>query len=240
MNGITVILNCYKRPEYLKEQIESIKSQSVKPDDIWIWYNKPENETQYDITGLGCKVVTCNHNFKFHGRFAFGLLAQTNYVAFFDDDTIPGNRWFENCLLQMESGDYILGTTGVLLQGDGYDPHSKIGWNGMHNNELELVDLVGHAWFLKRDTLKFLWQQYPISWENGEDIQLSAFSYMFGNIPTAVPPHPDNDVSLWGSVSGIKYGNDTKASHWKTNHSSLRNDICKKLSETGYKRVLIR
>jgi len=25
MNNITVILNCYKRPEYLKEQIESIE-----------------------------------------------------------------------------------------------------------------------------------------------------------------------------------------------------------------------
>ena len=96
--SITVILNCYKRPEYLKEQIEAIKNQSVPIEDIWIWYNKPEDQEQFDLSGLGCKVATCNHNFKFHGRFAFGLLAQTEYVAYFDDDTITGPKWFENCL----------------------------------------------------------------------------------------------------------------------------------------------
>ena len=68
---ITVILNCYKRPQYLQEQIEAIRSQTIQPEDIWIWYNKPENQEQYDLTDLGYKVVTCNHNFKFHGRLAF-------------------------------------------------------------------------------------------------------------------------------------------------------------------------
>ena len=74
---ITVILNCYKRPQYLQEQIKSILNQSTPPEDIWIWYNKPEDQEQYDLSNLGCKVVTCNHNYKFHGRFAYGLLAQT-------------------------------------------------------------------------------------------------------------------------------------------------------------------
>ena len=79
---ITLILNCYKRPEYLQEQIQAIKSQTIDVDDIWIWYNKPESGDQYDLSSLGCKVITCNHNFKFHGRFALGLLAKTKYVAF--------------------------------------------------------------------------------------------------------------------------------------------------------------
>lgn len=240
MNDITAILNCYKRPEYLKEQIEAIKTQTIPPDDILIWYNKPEDGIQYDITDLGCKVATCNHNFKFHGRFAFGLLAKTKYVAFFDDDTIPGNRWFENCLNSMKDDDYILGTTGVLLGSENYDPHSKIGWNGKKSNKTELVDLVGHAWFMNRNSLKYLWQEYPVSWENGEDIQLSALAYMYGNILTAVPPHPESDTSLWGSISGIKYGDDRKASHRKSNHAPLRNKICNELSKIGYKRVLIR
>ena len=70
---ITVILNCYKRPEYLKEQIEAIQNQTIPIKDIWIWYNKPEDQDQNDLSSLGCKVDICNHNFKFHGRFAFGL-----------------------------------------------------------------------------------------------------------------------------------------------------------------------
>ena len=238
--SITVILNCYKRPEYLKEQIEAIKNQSVPIEDIWIWYNKPEDHEQFDLSGLGCKVATCNHNFKFHGRFAFGLLSQTEYVAYFDDDTIPGPKWFENCLNELQNEDLILGTTGVKYKGDAYDPHVKIGWNGVKNDKLEYVDLVGHAWFMKRSTLQYLWQENPISWENGEDIQLSGFAYKYGNIQTAVPPHPINDLEIWGSIKGMDYGNDKKASHWKSNHSPLRNHISTTLINSGYKKVIDR
>jgi hypothetical protein len=140
----------------------------------------------------------------------------------------------------MKHGNYILGTAGVRLEGDGYDPNKKIGWNGYQSNQLELVDLVGHAWFMKRDTLKYLWQEDPISWDNGEDIQLSAFAHMYGKIETAVPPHPHDRPEIWGSTSGYDKGNDQQASHWKSNHAPLRNDICNKLVEKGYKRVLKR
>ena len=228
---ITVILNCYKRPEYLQEQIQAIKSQTIDVDDIWIWYNKPESGDQYDLSSLGCKVITCNHNFKFHGRFALGLLAKTKYVAFFDDDTIPGERWFENCLNTIEDGyNGILGTTGIYLHSDMYNPHQKYGWNSNlgGNAETVEVDLVGHAWFLERNWLQYMWKEYPISWENGEDIQLSAFSKIYGNIHTYVPPHPPNDQSLWGSTKG-NYGNDTNASHIKSNHTPLRNSIVNEL-----------
>lgn len=237
---ITVILNCYKRPEYLQEQIDAIKNQTVPVDDIWIWYNKPEDQEQYDLSQLGCKVATCNHNFKFHGRFAFGLLAQTKYVAYFDDDTIPGPKWFESCLSQMEKENLILGTAGIRLQGSAYNPHSKVGWNGVKSSTLEYVDLVGHAWFMERSTLKYLWQEEQVSWENGEDIQLSAFAYKHGGIKTAVPPHPTNDISVWGSLKGMDYGNDNAASHKKSNHSPLRDQICITLSKSGYIKVIDR
>lgn len=240
---ITVILNCYKRPQYLQEQIEAIRSQTVKPLDIWIWYNKPENQDQYDLNDLGCKVITCNHNFKFHGRFALGLLAQTEYVAFFDDDTIPGNKWFENCLNTIQSGnDGILGTIGILLEGEYYKPNSRVGWAENNNSTTVEVDLVGHAWFMKKEYLKYLWYEEPISWDNGEDMQLSYQAQKYGNVKTFVPPHPINDLNLWGSIpsKGLQYGNDKNAS-WlsNTNHTPLRNDIVKKQINKGWKIVKI-
>jgi GT2 family glycosyltransferase len=238
---ITVILNCYKRPQYLQEQIEAIKNQTIPPNDIWIWYNKPEDQEQYDLTSLGCKVVTCNHNFKFHGRFAFGLLAQTEYVTFFDDDTIPGSKWFENCLDTIEKGyDGILGSTGILLGGDYYNPHQKIGWNGGGNNQVVEVDLVGHSWFMKKDYLRYLWYEDPINWDNGEDIQLSYQAQKYGNIKTYVPPHPIEDYTLWGSLpeKGNVYGNDAHA-NWlkKSNHAPLRDMIVKEQIKRGWKTV---
>lgn len=236
---ITVILNSYKRAQYLPEQIQAIKNQTVPAEEIMIWSNKPEDSTQYNVDDLGVKVAYANHNFKFHARFAFGLLAKTEYVAFFDDDTIPGPKWFESCLKHSKE-DIILGSTGVRYLGDAYDPHEKYGWNGIKNDKLEDVDLVGHSWFMKRSTLKYLWQQDPISWENGEDIQLSGFSYLYGNIKTAVPPHTLENKEEWGSIKGMDYGNDQNASHWKSNHSPLRNEISSTLINQGYKKVIER
>lgn len=236
---ITVILNSYKRAQYLPEQIRAIKNQSVPVEEIMVWSNRPEEGAQYNIDDLGVKVAYANHNFKFHARFAFGLLAKTEYVAFFDDDTIPGPKWFESCLNHSKE-DVILGSTGVRYLGDAYDPHEKYGWNGIKSDKLEDVDLVGHSWFMKRSTLKYLWQQDPISWENGEDIQLSGFSYMYGDIKTAVPPHTLENKDEWGSIKGMDYGNDQNASHWKSNHSPLRNEISSVLIKQGYKKVIDR
>jgi len=236
---VTVILNCYKRPEYLQEQIQAIKNQTIKCHDIWIWYNKPEDGDQYDLSDSGCKVVTCNHNFKFHGRFALGLLAQTKYVAFFDDDTIPGPMWFENCLNTIKSGySGILGSAGILLNGNKYNPHVKVGWNGGGNESVVEVDLVGHAWFFERTILSNFWSNEQLSFDNGEDIQLSAFSKMQKNIKTYVPPHPVNDKNMWGSTKGMLYGNDRKASFKNLkSHKPLRDKIVRTLISRGWKTV---
>jgi len=240
---ITVILNCYKRPEYLKEQIQAIENQTVKPKEIWIWYNAPEDEEQIDLSKeFGkYKIITSNTNFKFHGRFALGLLAKTEYVVFFDDDTIPAPRWFENCFKTIEStGDAILGTAGVFFTGNVNDycyvRHAKIGWNGSHYDTYTKVDLVGHSWFMKKSILKYLFYEEPYTWDNGEDIQLSYLALKYGGIETYVPPHPEDDQDLWGSKksTGWKYGTDSKSSWKKGSHMELRNDIVINYREDGW------
>lgn len=238
---ITVILNCYKRLNYLNRQIEAIISQSISPKDIMVWYNKPEEGNMLNlnkITNHNIKVAYSDNNFKFHGRFAYGLLAKTEYVAFFDDDTIPGVDWFKNCMSYMKDNDYILGTSGVILNTDNnYYDNTKYGWNGIRSNSLEVVDLVGHAWFMRRNTLKYLWQQYPVSWDNGEDIQLSAFAYKYGKIITAVPPHVPNKKNNWGSLYG--YLGEDQHSTWihDKQHTDIRNQVCKDVIEMGYIKV---
>jgi hypothetical protein len=239
---ITVVLNCYKRPQYLREQINAIENQSVKAEDIWIWYNAPEDKEQVDLRKEfgNYKIIQSNHNFKFHARFALGLLSQTEYVAYFDDDTIPGKDWFLNCIETHKNlGDCILGSTGVILNNKMYDNNTKVGWNGIKSETPIEVDLVGHSWFLKQEYLKYLWYETPESLENGEDIQLSYLCQKYGNIKTFVPPH-GQDLEKWGSLpqKGNVYGNDENA-NWlhKTNHKSLRNTIVKNLIEKGWKLV---
>lgn len=226
---ITTILNVYRRPYYLKEQIEAIRNQTIKTDEIWIWINKHEDNDGFDFESLGVdKIVRSNHNFKYHGRFALGLLAQTPYVSFFDDDTIPGDQWYENCMNQSRFGNFILGGAGVILNSRQYSNHERVGWPSA-NKSLTRVDLVGHAWFLPKKSLLSMWNETPYL-NNGEDIQLSFNAQKYANIETYCPPHPIENKRLWSSLSPIEKGNDNKASSngsiMPVNEFYLQRDNC--------------
>jgi len=210
---ITVILNCYKRPEYLKEQLDAVNNQTVGPREVWLWVNDAE-ENQFEGMFENYKfdrVFRSSVNCKYHARFAAGLLAQTEYIAFFDDDTIPGKRWFENCLNCIDDKPGIYGGAGVIMTSRDYTYHERVGWPS-NNEEIKQVDLVGHAWFLKRKDLNYLWSEIPMSFDNCEDLQLSYLAQKHGNVNTYCPPHPAGDTELHSSLNPWVYGNDSKAS----------------------------
>ena len=227
---ITVILNCYRRPEYLETQIKAIRCQTVKPKQIWIWVNHHKDNSEIDFSKFDVdRVIKNDYNWKFYGRFAAGMLADTKYIAMFDDDTIPGPQWFSNCLKTMDVTPGILGGVGVLLKEDRYYGHGRVGWSS-HNNKIVEVDLVGHAWFFEREWLKYLWMETPFTWENGEDIQFSYTAQKHGNIKTFVPPHPSENEELHSSLYGYKMGVDDKATSNTRNHEAFyaQRDACVK------------
>jgi GT2 family glycosyltransferase len=110
MNDITVILNGYKRPQFLQEQINAIQNQTVKPREIMLWQNNTEGFDQ-NITN-SITTAASNKNLGVWARFAYALNAKTEYICIFDDDTIPGSKWFENCLETMKTHEGLLGTIG--------------------------------------------------------------------------------------------------------------------------------
>lgn len=240
---ITVILNCYRRPEYLQEQIEAIRNQTTKPYQIWLWINYHEDNGDIDFTQFDVdRIIKNNHNWKFYGRFAAALLAQTKYIAMFDDDTIPGKKWFDNCLKTIEEKRGILGGIGVLLKEEQYYGHDRVGWSSQ-NEEIVEVDLVGHAWFFEREWLKFLWMEKPFTWENGEDIQFSYTAQKYGGIKTYVPPHPINQKELHSSLKGYEMGVDSKATSNARHHGVFyaQRDACvKNAIIDGWRPVYIR
>lgn len=208
---ITVILNCYRRPYNLKMQIESIRNQSIKPTQIWLWINHHEDNEGFDTSDLDVdRVFKNDFNWKFYGRFAAALLADTEYVAIYDDDTVPGMKWHENCLNTMQTHEGILGSAGIILNSGRYINHDRCGWPSQ-NSEVTEVDLVGHAWFFKREWLRYLWQEKPVTWDNGEDIQFGFMAKVHGGIPTYCPPHPPNNKDMHGSILGNELGIDNKA-----------------------------
>jgi len=241
-NEISVILNVYKRPHILEQQILAIKNQSVGilSENIHIWYNLSDVE-QFLPMDEKINTYECNWNTKFFGRFTIPLLLRTKYIAIFDDDTIPNKDWFKNCLKTIENPETngILGGSGVLLKGKGYTPFEKVGWNGQHLSTTARVDLVGHAWFFRQEWSKYIWYEKPVTWDNGEDIMFSYLAQKYGNINTFVPPHPENNKDSWSSdyATGIRVGSDENASWLKGSHIETRNKVCIDCINNGWKTV---
>lgn len=236
-DSITVILNGYKRGQCLSEQYDQIKNSTVKIDDLMLWYNYPGDDSliNYDITE---KVTTSlnNTNLGVWARFAYALNAKTEYICMFDDDTIPGTKWFENCLNTMKTHEGLLGTIGLLYTNpivpvdhcSYYDRYIRYGWNpanDCYKNEVPAqVDLVGHSWFFKREWLSMYWRDLPDPKYNlaGEDMHFSYMLQKYSNLKTYVPPHPEKDIQMWGNCAGIKYAAD-KNSMWETNQLDQNN-----------------
>jgi hypothetical protein len=242
LSDITVILTVYRRPHTLIQQLEAIQNQTVKPKEILIWKNSYEGITLPDIPvhlKQNVCIIDSQKNFGVWARFAVGLLANTKYIAVFDDDTIPGCRWFENCLNSMKIREGLMGSIGLVFHADDYWQYHRIGWdekNNCNNPELREVDIVGHAWFFKREWLCDLWSfapDYNKFLTHGEDIAFSAFLQKRG-IPTLVPPHPRGQWDLFGSHPQLawKYGSEEVGIWAKPESSSRFPELLKFFIET--------
>ncbi len=197
---ITVVLNGYKRQLYLKQQIDCVLSQTVPAERVLVWNNGEE----LDLHSYGEKVMIANnsHNLGVWARLAYALNVETEYVCMLDDDTFPGHRFFENCLKAMEQEPALLGARGLrFLSNSRYHPFVAFGWDGP-NEQTEVVDIVGHAWFFKREWLSAFWRELPPCGTSrlvGEDMHFSFMLQKYLGILTMVPPHPMDDRSVWGS-----------------------------------------
>lgn len=235
---ITVILNGYKRPDYLKTQLDAINNQTIKPESIMLWQNQGADfdpELTKNITH-----VNSNKNFGVWARFAFALNARTEYVCVFDDDTIPSPKWLENCLDTIKTHNGLLGTIGVrFLSKDSYQPIKRFGWADNNNNEVVEVDIVGHAWFFRREWLKYFWMEMPSKEDSelvGEDMHFSFMLQKYADIKTFVPPHPVGQEELWGSnsVLGWKMGQDSVAISMNHDNLNKMNTMYRKNIENGF------
>jgi hypothetical protein len=202
---VTAIVNVYKRPHALAEQIAAIRAQTIPPTTIFIWNNgnKSVDLSAYKNDPL-FYVFDNSVNTGVWSRFILAGMAPTEYVCIFDDDTIPGCKWFENCLEQMTKREALYGTIGVIFKhaSGKYDTAKRYGWDGP-SGDAKPVDIVGHAWFFKREWVKWLFMEnlnIHRYLRNGEDNHFSHMLQKYANIPTFVPPHPSNDRDRWGSM----------------------------------------
>ena len=214
MNDITVVFNGYKRPANLKEQFDAVTASTIPPKNIMYWQNSMPG-VEYDNNYINkCISSMSNTNFGVWSRFYYALNARTNWVCIFDDDTIPGKKWLENCYNTIQTHEGLLGTIGVIFNDLEYQSYTRYGWANP-NNKIEEVDIVGHSWFFKREWLGAYWRDcdLPLHYLSGEDVHFSYAIQKFLNLKTYVPPHPENDKEMWGSQydTAMKLGVDNVA-----------------------------
>lgn len=196
------------RPQYLEEQVQRILDQTVAPLEIVLWYNKPPSKMGFIErkqllhfkNEKYVRKIVCDYNFGIIPRFTLASCLEGEYICIFDDDTMPGKKWFENCLAYTDSHKSICGTIGLrFLSRNSIDTQKpRPGWEAM-NTELEYVDVVGHSWFFRREWAKYFWDEEPVIRSFGEDIHFCAMLQRHG-IKAACPPHPQNNRDLWGSL----------------------------------------
>ena len=242
--SVSVVLNSFRRPHTLKQQYEAVAKQTIKPNEILLWQNHPMDDTKFDLSSIQDNVLISynNANYGVWARFAFALNTSSDYICIFDDDTIPGENWFKNCIESIENNHNCLyGTIGVIFHDLDYRNYHRHGWANP-NNKIEQVDIVGHSWFFHRDLLSAFWRETsaPISRLCGEDIHFSYSIQKYLGLNTYVPPHPVEDRSLWGSQpdSAYQYGVDSNAISVQY-HSSMFKIPLKHYYNKGFKLLSI-
>ena len=189
---VTAVLNAFGRPSSFPCQFNAIKRSSV-PSELLVWQNFDRATLSQWKKDLFADVIHagCNHNLGVWARFAFALNARTEYVCVFDDDIIPGARWFENCIETMKRHNGLMGGHGVIFHSEeDYTSRSHFGWRAPNRFAVK-VDIVGNAWFFRRDWLGLYWSELPSldqCWTAGEDFHFS-YALQKAGISTFVPQH---------------------------------------------------
>ena len=238
---ISVILNGYKRLDFLERQIQAIYEQSIPVKEIFIWQNQSEDNKNLPFK-LDKKIIHINssYNYGVWARFSAALNCKSEFICIFDDDTIPGNNWLKNCLDTLEEKQGLLGTRGVRFASDKeYIVGDEYGWNNP-NSEIMEVDIVGHSWFFKREWLSCYWRELPDIKSSsfvGEDIHFSYTLQKYLNLSTYVPPHPKNNKSLWGSTYdyAMTIGTDNNAISYNSERQKEMSDSLVFYINNGFK-----
>jgi glycosyltransferase involved in cell wall biosynthesis len=243
--SVTVVMSGFKRPHTLKEQFEAIKRQSYKEIDIILWINLTSNEHVFDQDVISsCNTIISNVDHGSWGRFAAALHARTKYICVIDDDTIPGSKWIENCLNTMQTHRGILSTRGVIankehdLKYPSPQSYTAVGWCNP-NETVTRVDMGCHSWFFEKPILRAFWAEMPdtIPMRYGEDTHISYVAKKHFGLNTYVPPHPQNDRELWGSMpeTGFKYGEESVAISMDYHANIGMNKYWNYVRQNGYK-----
>jgi len=241
---ISVICNLFKKPEALGLQLNALHKQTIKPMEILLFQDHiPDGyniSLQKSMLNQFDDICISTENVGVWKRFDFARKAKGKYVCLFDDDTIPGPRWLEHCLSNMDKQEGVYGTIGIVFTKDNNYPFSnyfRVGWHAPLSETVE-VDFVGHSWFIKKEWLNYMFEETE-EFQNykyiAEDMCLS-FKVQEHNIKTFVPAHPYSNKDLWGSIPELatRFGTTAGAISKDSGNIKLMNKAMMQFIKAGW------
>mmetsp|Transcript_112502 Transcript_112502/g.195369 ORF Transcript_112502/g.195369 Transcript_112502/m.195369 type:complete len:281 (-) Transcript_112502:27-869(-) len=157
---MTVIVTQYKRST-LELLIAAMRKQTVAISQIIVYQNMNYINDSVILAKGNYSDITfvhnVNYNTGFFGRFSLPLILRTEYVAVFDDDSIPSKAWLENCVRIIKTYNAICGANGRVI----IPPKRQMLSVKMpHPKDVE-VDFVGHSWVFKKQWAHHMWRAPP-------------------------------------------------------------------------------
>ena len=201
---VTVVVSCCDRPHNLKGICQSIRSQTVKPKEIWLHYNGDPGAL--DRGDLFDEVVCSTGDFK--SRFATSLCVNTYYSLVCDDDCFLGNKWIENCIKTIERSPGIIGPIGsVLSESVQIEEEVEIVCGKDDIKRITEVDFVSGSYFLKTEWARHLFGRTVLNHSYGYNgFQLAARAWTAEGIRCFIPPQPISDKESHGCRLDKKNG----------------------------------
>jgi hypothetical protein len=247
-NTIGVILQSHQRPHTLGLQLRQIAEQTLQPQQVWVFHNasmvlppdygrvqdcfRPARGAEYK--GVIPQVINSGKNLGVWARFSLALELGTDWVAIFDDDTLPGPKWLEHCLATERAiGDCVLGARGVIFPEGTREPRVYIGQPSSQAIQGPTeVDIVGHCWFFRREWLQYFHGEPRLGYDTcGEDYHLSYAVQKHLRLKTYVPDQTDPETfgTLWPDL-----GADSVALYKRTGEESNKNNAHERYLRAGW------
>lgn len=265
---ITAVLNVWKRsPELLKRQIDGLLAQSIAPSEIWVCAFGGDERDQYEtvVESYASPLIhffAGSKNLRYHGRFQLALQADSDYVAFIDDDIVIGSRFLERCAetmrLMPDAGEVGVYGWRRLPEPDenGVVPFYTKGEFVEHlppdrkDTGAVPVDFLCGFHFLRAEHVALLFRDQPWTWRTGEDFQLAHALRKYAGLTSYLVPVEASDPSTWGlsadwlsirehatTVGDMDAVRDSL--YWRLLQDGYRTDWVADAARTGNKRLYV-
>lgn len=200
---LTVLLTVFKR-DHLAMQLKSLWRQSVVPREIVVYHDCDYRRIpKKRLIHAGISVTENSSNTRFHGRFAYLLNAQTEWVMVWDDDIVPGKYCIESYLQQAEALDGIVGGMGRMARTNPLEKQLIHPPDvGVRENPV-LADFVGHMWLFRQELLFQMFSVKPATYETGEDMHLCFSAKLRSGVPSFIGAQPTEDESCDTSMNRL-------------------------------------